>query len=282
MIEKFFIFSYKNGVLAIGFDDDIKIKNIDHFKKYKNVTLDGDIIDPNTNNTYKALYFKDVDDELIKFYCDILNIEHNKDRDLSLEILFDKLSSIFKTKEKEVALKKYLGFLSELSLIKYCLRNNVNIIDYYSHGNVDVLDFHFPSNFNLEVKYLNQNESFHTSYKQLNAITNSKKNNYVLFKPYYDSINGENLHQILESIPDSNRLNKVYSKVVEMLEEFPDIFNEYKIDISKSEFYLIDKEKLPIIQLKEKNTIISANFSLFAYILKNVDVVDYIRGILCE
>ncbi|MGL5357440.1 MAG: hypothetical protein ACRC9U_00040 [Metamycoplasmataceae bacterium] len=279
---------YSRGKFAIAANLEIMAGDIKEIDSFIYIKYTDEIIVNNTDNEeekYHGIAFDNIDEEYAFLICNFFEKEYRKDKSLTLSKIVSNLSDLFRKLKEENNKNKYLGILAELLIIRKCQDEKIDIKDFYSYGENDKLDFHFPNKNNIEIKYGNkESKSFIVNYKQLEALSTKEKNELCVVFTEFDSKNGLNLIELLNSINNCKHRNLIIiTDVIKQLElKSPNLFEEYKVNVENCDFIFIDKNYLPIINVKETNSLISANFKLFATEDMSLNFIKKIKGIIDE
>ncbi len=277
----FYRYTYDNGEMGICFNSSVELGDIEVFKRYKFIVLDDreELVDENGIRCY-GLYFKNMSEEFIEIICELMNLTIQQEPGLTVTQVLHSISTIFRRYDISTAINKYLGLFSELAFVKYLNDNGINGLDYYAGSN-DELDFHF-NDANIEIKYLSkESSSFTTSYRQLDKIKSKETNNYVVFDSVHHRKFGINLNELFNMVNDNSQtMLRVRDSILKLYDEFPSLFDQYKILLEESKFLLVDRSFLPEVNIKEKKTIISASFKIFAFTKDKTNVANYVRELL--
>ena len=263
----FSTFKYeKTNDYGIAIQTNILIGDLKELSKYQWIRYVKSVKLENDKNEYHGIAFYNLDEEYVEVIRHLFEKEWRKDYSLTIANIMQSFSNVFKKIKHKSNVKKYLGLMGEMLLIKKSELLGQDIKDHYSYGEVDNFDFHFPNGANIEAKYGNkESRSFLINWKQLSGLI--KNNNYQLtvVLTELDSINGLDLFDLFHSIKDNNHKNLVVAleKITELRDTQEELFSEFKVVVEKSEFLFIDKSFLPKIEMKENNCLISGKFKLF-------------------
>ncbi len=143
---------------------------------------------------------------------------------------------------------------------------------------------HFPNQYNIEVKFSDVDaKSYTTSYKQLDKIKKSEKNNYVVVMSSIDRVNGMDLIALFREVNDGSLvMNEVQEKITKLYDDVPCIFEQYKMVPQDCKIEFIDRRFLPEVLIVEQKAIISASFKIHAYPIENFDIPKYLKDAIGE
>ncbi len=267
-MEIFKLYEYINGKdSGIIFNNEIKLGDLSNLNKYKWIKYKDNIKIENEPGLYRGIAFDNVDINSIEMIKNIFNNKWSTRKFSNFSDLFIDVADIFKKTRNNEVTNKYLGLLGELAFIKKSQLLGINnILDFYSNGGFDRFDFHFKNNHHLDIKIGNINKgSFKLGLKQLENLTDEKKTHDIsVIFPNWDSINGMNLLDLLNSIDGIKGFQHERDLIDELKDENIELFEKFKIVIEKSNFIFFNKDLLPKITIDEKNVLIKATFEIFA------------------
>ena len=271
--RKFKVSKYKTpgfyGICLL--DKRIPVGNIDDINSHEVIKYENRIkID---DDSYPGIALvKEIDWELAEEICEIFEVQSRNFPRHSFSQIINSISDIFKRIREESFLKNYIGLLGELSFIKKAKTEGFDIGKYYQSG-INTMDFRFENNLGVDVKVVNRDsKSVILSDEQLDEI-HSSESKILAIIPFYDRINGLSVRDLYDSFLEDNHSYPYLTNVISRLENSDmNLFDNYKIDISKSTFIWLNKEMLPKIQIqtyldevtsKHKTSLISAKFKIF-------------------
>lgn len=260
-------FKYKDSNnFGIAINKKIQIGDLKELEQYQWIKYDEDIKLNESEGFYNALAFYNIDEKYVDIIQELFRKEWENDNLIFVSQIIRNLADTFKKIKDKNDYKRYTGLLGELLFIKKCELLGFEVLDYFSYGGVDNFDFHFPNNKNIEVKYGNkESRSFSLNCKQLKELDENRSSSLAVVLTNLDSINGLNLLELFYSL--KNKQHRNLQSALESIKELENtskkIFDEFKVDIEKSDIFFIDKNYLPKIEIKQNNSLISGKFKLF-------------------